>query len=912
MARITNLTDNLAKRLWSGDVVEGRGSDGVGNLTGGPLSYRKQFPISKQEEGIRRGAVPSHINNPQSGQARPFNPFTLRGLADTEPVQVVTNTIIKDIRSIPMEVVPLDDAAEPPQEVIEEAERAMQDPNPNPEKLTDLNEMFLRDAMEVGNSAGIINLMVDDRRAEVIPMDPNTFTVEWDKHRILQTFYQYPSSTGASRFGNPVEIEPEQVMWGVANPETQRAGFYGHSPVEKVKQAINVLGGLVESEVKELEEGMPPGIITLVGDHWDSDDYEHFETYWENNVKGEQHKAPYTRGEANFVPFNHSYQELQILERQTWYHKLVGAAFNVPVSESGIQVGDTNRATDVSVRQKYKQNAVRPWLEYLEDIWTYQYLHRYWSEEVRARFDPGMDLLERKELANIHSTRLQSGVMTINEVRQEMGKEPVEWGDEPFDLKAHVRSQGGGLLGGMGGGGTSSEVPSGSEDVGDQQTPTEEQGQALEEGTTQEVDELEQSGDGTDFRDTSLVGKPFGPWEDFDACVQHFLDQGDDRETAERKCGELEEELKQKTGETWLAGLLVEKDEPLRETEDHQGFEFQPSDIEALRQDLEDVFGDTIEGVINQVKGRQELLRDKSTEESDTTDFVDKSVTEFLKIIQDEVGMEFAEDVAAVLTEHKMEQVLAGEDNILDELAAAGISRGDVAVDQIRDRVTSRIQKRTLKVTKPVSQRLEDDLRDTLEEGWQKGHSIEDIERNIEEVTDKWQGQDAERLARDQIGKASKEGRMEYAAETEEKVGGWLKTWLATPDSRTRDSHRRMDETTVPRDEPFVVNYTYDGGPATVEEDYPGESVYGIQCRCDISLSPRNKVAEAREWREDVSQQMAKRIQEVEEEHGAPLPDLLVALETDPDISRKGAASHLGVSKRTYYKWGKQAGLIDH
>lgn len=856
------LTDGIAKKLWSGDVRKTQGQQG--NLTGGLNTYQREFPVRK-EDGVRRGRMPQHIADPNQGKPRPFDPFSLRKLADTEPVQAAMGTIIKDMRSIPTQVVPLDEDAEVDEGLLTDIERAIHDPNPNPEKLTDINEMLLRDAMEVGNLSAVINPFVDGRRAEVIPLDPNTFTVEWSNHRIIEEFWQYPNAAG-SRFGRPQQLDVERVMWGVANPETQRAGFYGHSPVEKLQMSINVLGGLVESEIKELEEGMPPGLISLVGDSWSDDDYEAFETYWQNEVKGEQHKAPYARGEAEFVPFKHSYSELQVLERQQWYHKLVGAVFNVPVSESGLQVGETNRATDVSIRQKYKQNGLRPWLQLLEDVWTKQYIHRYWSEEAALQFNPGLDLMERKELANIHSTRLNDGVLTINEVREELGKEQVEWGDEPFDRKTHVRQQGGGLGGMMGGFGPGSDGDGGGgsqeQQEPDGSTPEGDAQGALEEGTEQDI-----PGPGDEGNPKSQSGGP-----------------------------------------TWLAGLTVRKDEdePLRSTDNPHQFNFQPQEIEALQADLEDTFAEYIERVKNQVRGQQELLR------SDTTS---KSMSTFLKLIQEEIGMEFAEDVAAVLTEHKTEKILDGEENILDELASAGVALDDIALEPMRDRVVQRIQKRTLRVTKPVSQRLEDELRDTLEEGWRKGQGIEEIERNIEELTDKWQGTDAERLARDQLGKASKEGRMEYAAETGDKVGGWMKTWLttggSTGDSRTRKSHEKMHETTVPRSQPFDVNYIYDGGPASVAEDYPGASRYGIQCRCDYALAPQQKVAKAQEWADEPPERMQPRIEEVEAEQEAPIWEVLVAKEYNPDTSRSQAASDLGVSKRTYYKWGRQAGLIE-
>lgn len=855
------LRDRIAKGLWTGEVREGAQESQVGNLaTSSGYTYQREFPVQKND-GLRMGTVPEHIEIPQKGRPRSYDPFTLRKLAQTETCQTAINTIIKEVTGIPWSVGPLDDEANPSDSLLTDIERNLDNINPNPETFADINEMFIRDALEVGNFAAITNLQMDGREAEVIPYDPNTFTVDWDSHRILQRFYQYPLQAG-SRFGDPTEIPKEQTMWGTLNPMTTRAGFYGYSPVEVVQNVINVLGGLIESEIKELEEGMPAGIISLVGDEWDDDDYEHFETYWENEVKGEQHKLPYTRGEATFTPFNMSYKELQVLDRQRWYNKLVGAAFGVPVNESGLVVGDLNRAIDVSQRQRFKNKTVRSILTLLEDVWNIQYIHRWWSEEAAVRFDPGLDLMERKELSTIHSTYLREGVKTINDVREELGMDEVEWGDEPFDRKVYARAEAGAadtplsetLLDG--------DPGSGGDPDGGQTTPSEQESQALEEGQQPDTGES-----GTNFKSAYPVDVE-GTWV---GKSQHVIS----------------------------AKALRNVDNPYQ-------FSFQPGEIEALAEELKGLFEDYIEGVADQIRGNQQLLRPQGEEAQ-----VEKGLADFMQLIEEEIGLDFAQDTADILATHKSKKVLEGEEQILSELRAAGVAVDELDLDVTRRRVVDRIQQRTLKVTKPISQRLEQQIREVLDEGWQQGHSITDIERNIEELTDKWQGTDAERLARDQLGKASKEGRMEYAKDTAGQVGGWEKTWITTGgrsgDGRTRDSHQLMHGKTVRRDEPFIVNYAPDGGPAQVQEDYPGESYWGIQCRCDFSLAPAGSS-------EQVSKNLgskSQRMQEIEQEHSQSLEQLLLAMERNPSISRNQAAQELGVSKPTYYDWARQAGLIE-
>jgi hypothetical protein len=448
--------DRVARRLWSGEVVESdertegsapsrpvvRGT-GFGESESGWSRTNAGVAASKarSEKDKRQGRVPEHIASPKKGRERSFNPFGLRRLARSESVQVAMQALMGDLESSSWRIVPVDEDASPSRTLIEEATSALRDLNPNPESFDDVNQMFARELLTVGNCAGVTNMNIQGRRAEVVPYDAATFTVDWDEHRVLDGFYQYPhESTSAGEmvvasgsWGDPIPFDGGDVLWGIYNPTIGRGGFYGRSPVEMVARQINVMGGLLEKETTELEEGMPSGMISLVGDGWSDDNYKNFKSYWRNEVKGSQAKHPVAEGRAEFVPFDMSYQELQILDRQRWYSKLVSAAFRIPITETGLAVGsETTRATSVAQHQRYKKRALGGMLSLLEGLWTTQYLHRWFGTDIRLKFETEVDLMEQRERAEVNRIRLRNGTRSINEVREEQGLEPVDWGDEPF------------------------------------------------------------------------------------------------------------------------------------------------------------------------------------------------------------------------------------------------------------------------------------------------------------------------------------------------------------------------------------------------------------------------------------------------------------------------------------------------
>ena len=844
------ITDRLAKTLWSGDVRESDGKYRAGNLSGG---VRKQ-------DGERLGQVPEHVVTPFRGKPRPFNPFGLRRLADTEAVQSAVEHIISDLKAIDTATGPTDPDNPVADEVSQTAERHMQRMTPNDESRSDVDEALWRDLLEVGNAVAVKNFQIDNKRVEVNPLDPNTFTVDWDSHRVIRAFWQYPQA-GSGFWGQPTRFDPEQIIWETLGKETSRAMIYGHSPTEKLQRVINIIGGLMDSEERELEEGMPPGIVSLVGD-WSDNDYNRFEDYWENNVKGEQHKVPLAKGEAKFEPFTASYKDLQILDRQQWYFKLVGAIFKVPVSENGLAIGEEmTRATDVSQRQRYKQKTIQSLLNEREETWNKEFIQSHFTEDLEFRYEPGLDLMEKKELASMATTLVEKSILNINEGREMLGKEPKDWGEGP---PPNIGSNSG--SGGGGGGGPLSDIMGGQSTEADNQNALTEGLEPMME-TDQEVQERQEK----DFS---------GPQGGSHSCSGVAKD-----------------------------GDMSIEDTPLRQSADYQEMSFQPKEIKALLEDVSDVYRKYLESVLDDIKANS----DKWTAEQQVQGGeAEKALPDFFQLIEQDIRGVMAKELGEVVATHKARKVLDGQDSIEGELAQAGLDTSDIELGEFTDRVANRLERRTMQVSQDISQRLEGEIKDTLQEGWSEGKSITDIERDIESLTDKWTDTEAERLARDQMGKAAKEGRMEFARETAGEVGGWSKQWITNIDGRERDAHALMDGETVPLEEPFVVDYNTEdqNGPSGVEEEYPGDSQWGIQCRCDYELIPRGVVQNAKEWGQSVESDARE---EVRKQHGMETWKTLLRKELAVqrgDLSRSQAWQDIGLgSKATYYKWIEQSGL---
>jgi HK97 family phage portal protein len=152
-------------------------------------------------------------------------------------------------------------------------------------------------------------------------------------------------------------------------------------------------------------------------------------------------------------------------------------------------------------------------------------------------------------------------------------------------------------------------------------------------------------------------------------------------------------------------------------------------------------------------------------------------------------------------------------------------SPGGWGFDFHDERVTKRIEEQVNRIV-GINDTTFDAIKATLAEGEQAGETIDELAARVKSVFADAVGARAETIARTEVVSAANSASLEagFQAGVEKKV------WLATPDTRTRDSHRKADGEIVAMDD------TFDIGDSRLE--YPGDpnGAAGdvINCRCTL------------------------------------------------------------------------------
>lgn len=133
-------------------------------------------------------------------------------------------------------------------------------------------------------------------------------------------------------------------------------------------------------------------------------------------------------------------KELDYLKGKEFNREQVCSMFGVPLSKLGIEVA-ADRAAAEAHDLTYQKETIQPRLIRLQEKLNEELLPIY-DPDLEARFDDPVPSNNEFALKKRDSD-LDRGVVTINEIREAEGEEPVPWGDEPF-IKTPTFNFGGG------------------------------------------------------------------------------------------------------------------------------------------------------------------------------------------------------------------------------------------------------------------------------------------------------------------------------------------------------------------------------------------------------------------------------------------------------------------------------------
>lgn len=386
--------------------------------------------VPQMKRDIFKAYIPEFLYKPPFGYPRKANLPLLRDLATTPYVFSVVKTLCDEASSLDWDIVVKDNVENPEkyEEKIEEIKKFFYNPNGNDESWEQIQRSVMRDILEL--DSGVIVKVFDysgkmtqifardgmtflknpdiygylgDRRDFVMPLqrtlgdeegqlqpierDENVIRHYFESGAAMRqsAFFQYGWTAGSF----PTPFGKREIVYIMQNPRTD--SIYGRSPVEILADVIQTLhyGERYHLDFF-INSNIPEGIVQVAKAQEDElkalkDKFHEKFTRLDDldNERRVGHRVPFTSAEdVKFVPFTLNPKEMQIIEQQKWFIKVLWASFGVTPDEMGF-TEHSNRAIAGEQAKIFKRKAIRP----ICNVMTYhintQILPEFFMEEFK-------------------------------------------------------------------------------------------------------------------------------------------------------------------------------------------------------------------------------------------------------------------------------------------------------------------------------------------------------------------------------------------------------------------------------------------------------------------------------------------------------------------------------------------------
>lgn len=405
----------------------------------------------------RKAVLTEYFWQPIRGQPRRVDTNELRQFSQTFWVSSCVKTLMDEISSLDWDIIPKDEYKyEWVEEPIKNVKDFLEHPNHNNESFGNLLRALIKDILEIDagvivkvfdinsydfdqiepkSGAPMLKPMGQRKMTELYVRDGASFLKEIDKFGFNKGYWQYSYQIPA----HPMWFNEEEICY--ISEHNRSMSCYGYARTQSILDVIKSLHYSTLYNKRFFEETpIPDGALSLLDTN--ESEMKDFSSYWNNEFKAQPHKIAIVNKDLKWQPFAVSQRELEFLETQKWYYNLVISSFGLTPSELGV-TEDVNRATSATQAELVKRKGIRPFLKLIEYAINHGIIEEFGYEGIEFQFiydDPA----EKKMRLDNWQMELSMGVKTINEIRNEMGLEPVEGGDVSNSMASmYNRGQGG-------------------------------------------------------------------------------------------------------------------------------------------------------------------------------------------------------------------------------------------------------------------------------------------------------------------------------------------------------------------------------------------------------------------------------------------------------------------------------------
>lgn len=218
-----------------------------------------------------------------------------------------------------------------------------------------------------------------------------------------------------------VDYTFDELIFRPRNLRTNR--LYGFSPVEQIVTTINIALRRQLYQLQYFTEGNVPDTIFAVPETWTPDQIKQFQDWWDAiTTGGNKRKGRFVPHGVN--PIDTKANAMQGKDDQImneWLARVVCYCFNVAPTQLTVS---NNRATAQTQAETAQDEGLAPLKKWVKNLMDYV-VHKYFGYADLEFYFPNAEEMNPLVRAQINQIYLSSRVLDPDEVRAELGKEPM-------------------------------------------------------------------------------------------------------------------------------------------------------------------------------------------------------------------------------------------------------------------------------------------------------------------------------------------------------------------------------------------------------------------------------------------------------------------------------------------------------
>ncbi len=403
----------------------------------GPL--QPMNPVAPPDTRPRRFDYPSGVN--LVTQPRNFEPVTfqqMRALADSlDLVRVAIETRKDQVSKMPWSF----RAKMPLQTSAARAAQSTASTTSTSSRIDELTDFFQSPDREHDFNEWLRMILEDLLVIDAVTLSPtiDDHGAVWSPGKQVRRFEVIDGATikrvidDMGRTPPPPEVAYQQVLKGVPaidftsdelvyRPRNLRAHkFYGYSPVEQIIITINIALRRQMYTLAYFTDGNVPEAICQTPEQWNTDSVREFQNWFDSTLAGNLEQ----RRRIIFIPNAGGQGAVQFTKEppltndlDEWLARIVCWAFSL--SPQAL-IRQMNRATAETAKEQADEEGIAPLLNWIASLINSLVRKFFGYDDVEFAWGERKD--ENKlEQAQINQIYVQSGILTIDEVRESLGK----------------------------------------------------------------------------------------------------------------------------------------------------------------------------------------------------------------------------------------------------------------------------------------------------------------------------------------------------------------------------------------------------------------------------------------------------------------------------------------------------------